>query len=158
MEFLNGSYLFKSMFKDDPEAEMLHCVPGVAPLLKTYPFFSLHPCKRPNNNPGKSLLEFLKLTLTFEHHMVELCMQLFEIGLAEHKRRETEVSSFFSGQTNAVTDSQQKASHILAKFEQHHKEVSCVIFFFFFLKKQSNFRICSGNLYSTDNSVNLLLL
>ncbi|KAM8723424.1 dynein regulatory complex subunit 3 isoform 1-T2 [Acanthopagrus schlegelii] len=93
VEHLNGSYLFKSMFKDDPKAEMLHCVPGVAFLLQT-----------------------------FEQQMVELCVQLFEIGLAEHKRRETEVSAFFSGQTAAVTDCQQKASQILAKFEQQHKE------------------------------------
>ncbi|XP_073351094.1 dynein regulatory complex subunit 3 [Pagrus major] len=93
VEYLNGTYLFKSMFKDDPEAETLHCIPGVASLLQT-----------------------------FEHQMVELCVQLFEIGLAEHKWRETEVSSFFSSQTGAVTDYQQKASQVLAKFEQQHKE------------------------------------
>ncbi|XP_040918810.1 dynein regulatory complex subunit 3 [Toxotes jaculatrix] len=93
VEFLNGPYLFKSMFKDDPEAETLHRVTGVAHLLQT-----------------------------FEHQMVELCKQLFEIGLAEHKRRETEVNSFFSGQTEAVTHYQQKASQILANFEKQHKE------------------------------------
>ncbi|XP_044038279.1 dynein regulatory complex subunit 3 [Siniperca chuatsi] len=93
VEFLNGSYLFKSMLKDDPEAETLHLVPGVAHLLQT-----------------------------FEKQMVELCMQIFEIGLVEHKRRETEMNSFFRGQTKAVTDYQQKASQILEKFEQQHKE------------------------------------
>ncbi|XP_042370602.1 dynein regulatory complex subunit 3-like [Plectropomus leopardus] len=93
VEFLNGSYLFKSMFKDDPEAETLHRVPEVAYLLQT-----------------------------FEQQMAELCMQLFEIGLAEHKRRETEVNSFFSGQTKAVTDYQLIALKILASFEQQHKE------------------------------------
>lgn len=72
----------------------------------------------------KSVLEILNPTLTFEHQMVELCVQLFEIGLAEHKQRETELSSFFSSQTAAVTDCQQKASQILAKFEQQHTEVS----------------------------------
>ncbi|XP_050929674.1 LOW QUALITY PROTEIN: dynein regulatory complex subunit 3 [Lates calcarifer] len=93
VEFLNGSHLFESMFKNDPEAETLHCVTGVADLLQT-----------------------------FEHEMVELCMQLFEIGLAEHKRRETEVNSFCSGQSKAVTDHQQRASQMLANFEQRHKE------------------------------------
>ncbi|XP_071329892.1 dynein regulatory complex subunit 3 [Trachinotus anak] len=93
VEFLNGSYLFKSMLEDDPEAETLHCITEVADLLQT-----------------------------FEHQMVDLCMQLFEIGLAEHKRRETEVNSFFSGYTKAVTDYQQKASQILANFELQHKE------------------------------------
>lgn len=71
----------------------------------------------------KSVFQLLNPTLTFEQQMVELCVQLFEVGLAEHKRRETEVSAFFSGQTAAVTDCQQKASQILAKFEQQHKEV-----------------------------------
>lgn len=75
-------------------------------------------------NMEKSVLEILNPTLTFEHQMVELCVQLFEIGLAEHKQRETELSSFFSSQTAAVTDCQQKASQILAKFEQQHTEVS----------------------------------
>lgn len=84
---------------------------------------------------GEILLEFLNPTLTFEQQTVELCMQLFEMGLAEHKRREAEVSSFFGGQMNAVTDSQQRASQILAKFEQQHKEVSC-----------EGHNVCSANL------------
>uniref|UniRef100_A0A3B4YRV9 Dynein regulatory complex subunit 3 n=1 Tax=Seriola lalandi dorsalis TaxID=1841481 RepID=A0A3B4YRV9_SERLL len=92
VESLNGSYLFESMFKDDPEAEALH------------------------------FLVFLDPTLTFEHQMVDLCMQLFEIGLADHKRRETEVNYFFRGQTRALTDYQQKVSQTLADFEQQHKE------------------------------------
>ncbi|KAL7379485.1 hypothetical protein ABVT39_028153 [Epinephelus coioides] len=54
--------------------------------------------------------------------MVKLCMQLFEFGLAEHKRRETEVTSFFSGQNKAVTYYQGIASQILANFEQQHRE------------------------------------
>ncbi|XP_022608371.1 dynein regulatory complex subunit 3 [Seriola dumerili] len=93
VESLNGSYLFESMFKDDPEAETLHCIREVACLLQT-----------------------------FEHQMVDLCMQLFEIGLADHKRRETEVNYFFRGQTRALTDYQQKVSQTLADFEQQHKE------------------------------------
>lgn len=72
----------------------------------------------------KSFFEFLNPTFTFENEMVELCMQLFQTGLSEHKRRETEVNSFFSGQDKTVTDYQQKASQILANFEQQHKKVS----------------------------------
>uniref|UniRef100_A0A8C3APE5 Dynein regulatory complex subunit 3 n=1 Tax=Cyclopterus lumpus TaxID=8103 RepID=A0A8C3APE5_CYCLU len=90
VESLNGSHLFKSMLKDDPEA--LHSVPQVAHMLQTYP------CQ-----------------------MVELCMQLFETGLAEHKQRETEVNSFSGGQNEAVTHYQQKASHIFTDFEQRRK-------------------------------------
>ncbi|KAM6913375.1 dynein regulatory complex subunit 3 [Lycodopsis pacificus] len=91
VELLNGSHLFQSMLKDDPEAETLHRVPEVAPLLQTYP------------------------------QMVELCTQLLETGLAEHKRRETEVNSFSSGQNEAVTRYQREALQILAQFEQQHK-------------------------------------
>ncbi|XP_062295278.1 dynein regulatory complex subunit 3 [Scomber scombrus] len=93
VEFLNGSYLFKDMLKDDLEADKLHHLPGVATLLHA-----------------------------FEHQMVELCMQLFEIGLAEHKRRQTEVNSFFSGHSEAVPHYQHKASQILVNFEQQNKE------------------------------------
>nr|XP_040046986.1 dynein regulatory complex subunit 3 isoform X3 [Gasterosteus aculeatus aculeatus] len=92
VEFLNGSSLFDSMLKDDPEAETLHRRPEVALLLQT-----------------------------FERQMVALCMQLFETGLTEHKRRQTEVDSFFGGQREAVAHYQQRASEILAGFEQQHK-------------------------------------
>ncbi|XP_063328740.1 dynein regulatory complex subunit 3 [Pelmatolapia mariae] len=93
VEFLNGSSLFRNMFKDDPKAQTLHCAPGVDSLIQR-----------------------------FEHQMGELCTQLFERGLAEHKRRETEVKSFFSCQEKAVTDCQGKASQMLAKFNHEHKE------------------------------------
>ncbi|XP_035763919.1 dynein regulatory complex subunit 3 isoform X1 [Neolamprologus brichardi] len=93
VEFLNGSSLFRTMFKDDPKAQTLHCAPGVDSLIQR-----------------------------FEHQMGELCTQLFERGLAEHKRRETEVKSFFSCQEKAVTDCQEKASQMLAKFNHEHKE------------------------------------
>lgn len=56
--------------------------------------------------------------------MAELCMQLFHIGLTEHKQRETEVNSFFSGQDKTKSYFRLKASQILANFEQQHEEVS----------------------------------
>ncbi|XP_029913067.1 dynein regulatory complex subunit 3 [Myripristis murdjan] len=93
VEFLNGSYLFDSMFKGNPEAEKLHCLTGVADLLQT-----------------------------FESQMVELCAQVFEIGLAEHKLREAEVQLFLSGHTEAVADNQQRAAQMVANFEEHHGE------------------------------------
>lgn len=66
----------------------------------------------------------LDLTLTFEEQMVELCMQLFQTGLAEHQQREAEVNLFLSAQTQAVTEYQQKASQTLMEFESKHKKVS----------------------------------
>ncbi|XP_029364433.1 dynein regulatory complex subunit 3 [Echeneis naucrates] len=93
VEFLNGSYFFKSMLKDDPEAETLHCVTGVTDLLHT-----------------------------FEHQMVALCTQLFEIGLTEHERRKTEIKSFFSGLNQTFKFYQQEALQIVANVDQQHKE------------------------------------
>ncbi|KAF3846426.1 hypothetical protein F7725_003504 [Dissostichus mawsoni] len=59
---------------------------------------------------------------TFEKQMGDLCKQVFETGLAEHKRRDKEVNCFFTGQKETVIEYQQKALHILANFEQQHKE------------------------------------
>uniref|UniRef100_A0A3P8WIC9 Dynein regulatory complex subunit 3 n=1 Tax=Cynoglossus semilaevis TaxID=244447 RepID=A0A3P8WIC9_CYNSE len=101
VEFLNGSQLFQSMIKEDPEADTLH-------VLLTYDFAKIS----------------LDLTLTFEEQMVELCMQLFQTGLAEHQQREAEVNLFLSAQTQAVTEYQQKASQTLMEFESKHKKVS----------------------------------
>lgn len=56
--------------------------------------------------------------------MVELCAQVFEIGLAEHKLREAEVQLFLSGHREAVADNQQRAVQMVANFEEHHGEVS----------------------------------
>ena len=56
--------------------------------------------------------------------MVELCVSLFDTGLAEHKRRETELNSFFSGQKDTKTYYQQEASQILEKFDQQHIEAN----------------------------------
>lgn len=36
MEFLNGSYLFDSMFAEDPEAAKIGHLPKVAALVQTY--------------------------------------------------------------------------------------------------------------------------
>ncbi|XP_075318131.1 dynein regulatory complex subunit 3-like [Odontesthes bonariensis] len=93
VEFLNGSCLFDSMFTDDPEAQRLRCVLGVAPLLQT-----------------------------FEDQMVALCVHLFDVGLAEHKQRETELNSFFSGQSEGETHYRKKTSQVLAMFDEQHEE------------------------------------
>lgn len=67
---------------------------------------------------------FLNLELTFEKEITEQCIQVFEIGIAEHSQRQAEVNAFFSGQTQAIKDSQQRAMKIVANFELQHKEVT----------------------------------
>uniref|UniRef100_A0A672Z276 Dynein regulatory complex subunit 3 n=1 Tax=Sphaeramia orbicularis TaxID=375764 RepID=A0A672Z276_9TELE len=96
VEFLNGPHLFQQMHKEDPHTDELHSLPEIASLHSTYPAFQI----------------------------VQLCMQLFEIGLEEHKHREKAVNSFVSSRANAVAEGQQKASQVLAKFEQQYNEVS----------------------------------
>ena len=39
MEYLNGSQLFDSMYAQDPEAQKLNQLPGVADLVQTYLLF-----------------------------------------------------------------------------------------------------------------------
>ena len=41
VEFLNGPYLFDSMYADDPEASKLAYLPGVDVLLETYSLMSI---------------------------------------------------------------------------------------------------------------------
>lgn len=72
----------------------------------------------------KSSLAFLDNIFTFKHQITGLCVQLFEIGLAEHKRRETEMNLFFSSQTEVITDYQHKTAEILADIEKQHEKVS----------------------------------
>uniref|UniRef100_A0A3P8SPY7 Dynein regulatory complex subunit 3 n=1 Tax=Amphiprion percula TaxID=161767 RepID=A0A3P8SPY7_AMPPE len=88
VESLNGSYLFNSLFQDDPEAETFRLIPEVAPLLR------------------------------FENQMVELCVQLFEMDLTELQRRQTEVNSFCSDLDMVAADYQQKATQSKAELQQ----------------------------------------
>ncbi|CAL8305715.1 unnamed protein product [Merluccius merluccius] len=88
VEELNGSYLFESMFAEDPEAQTLGQLPGVAEL----------------------------------HKVVDLCVQMFESGLAEQKLREAEVNAFFDGLQEAVREKQQRSAQHVADFEKHRKK------------------------------------
>ncbi|XP_041943403.1 dynein regulatory complex subunit 3 [Alosa sapidissima] len=88
VEYLNGSYLFESMFADDAEATKLAHLPGVPTLLES-----------------------------FKNQLVNLCTQLFEAGLAQHWRRHNEVDTFFSCYREAVIDNQDRAAKLGAEFE-----------------------------------------
>lgn len=57
--------------------------------------------------------------------MSQLCTQLFETGLDEHKQRETELNLFYSGQRQLLRDEQEKMSDILTNFAEKHKKVRC---------------------------------
>ncbi|XP_018610235.1 dynein regulatory complex subunit 3 [Scleropages formosus] len=93
VEFLNGPYLFESMYADDTEAVKLAYLPGVPQLLDS-----------------------------FQSQMVALCMQVFEMGLEQHHRRKAEVSCFFECSLEAVRENQQKATELVAAFESCRRE------------------------------------
>ncbi|XP_077590830.1 dynein regulatory complex subunit 3 [Stigmatopora nigra] len=93
VEQLNGDYLYTSLIQNDTELSKLRCLPGVDELLEA-----------------------------FETHLVKLCNQLFEVGLVEHKRRDIEVKLFFSRHQTDVSDSQARASKVLADFQLKHKQ------------------------------------
>lgn len=56
--------------------------------------------------------------------MSQLCTQLFETGLAQHKQRETEVNLFYSGQRQFLSNEQEEISDILTNFAEKHNKVS----------------------------------
>lgn len=69
-------------------------------------------------------MRLLDPIFTFKEKMTKLCVQLFEVGLVEHKRRQAEVNSFFSSNAKATTDIKQKEKQILEEFEEHLREVN----------------------------------
>uniref|UniRef100_A0A3B4BAV8 Uncharacterized protein n=1 Tax=Periophthalmus magnuspinnatus TaxID=409849 RepID=A0A3B4BAV8_9GOBI len=60
--------------------------------------------------------------------MTELCVQLFETGLVEHRRRQAEVNSFFTSHSLTTADIMQKETKLLGEFEKYFKEVNNLTF------------------------------
>ncbi|KAM9780509.1 LOW QUALITY PROTEIN: dynein regulatory complex subunit 3-like [Neosynchiropus ocellatus] len=122
VEYLNGSYLYKDMLKDDQEADKIYALPGVAALHDTYPFllvfFASILCFL-----TWLLVDFLDPAFTFETKIVDFCNQMFHLGLAEHRKREREFNLFLRGQTEAEKHYQERASEMLAEFEHRHQEM-----------------------------------
>lgn len=106
---------------DDAEATRPDCLPGVAPALQTYPLFSLQMYSLINLTKS---LKFLDFTLTADSQVVELCSQIFATVSAEHKQLQKEMNSFFYGQIETEIYYQQRASKILADFEEQHTQAS----------------------------------
>ncbi|XP_069036840.1 dynein regulatory complex subunit 3 [Lepisosteus oculatus] len=121
VEFLNGSFLFDSMFMEDPEAAKLAYLPGVAQLLDSY-----------------------------KSQFVAYCQQVFEVGLAQHKRREADVSAFFDCVHDAVKDNQERAAQKVATFEKSRREVLGE------LQQLSDARLLETRLAESSEEVNQL--
>uniref|UniRef100_A0A8B9F043 Dynein regulatory complex subunit 3 n=1 Tax=Amazona collaria TaxID=241587 RepID=A0A8B9F043_9PSIT len=101
VEYLNGSFLFDSMFAEDTEAAKLACLPGVDDLLQAYPSW-----------------------------FVSVCESLFNYGLKEHENREAEVSHFHEYLNEVLTANQQEGRKRILEFENQSKKASQLDFMF----------------------------
>ncbi|KAM6054236.1 dynein regulatory complex subunit 3 [Chlamydotis macqueenii] len=92
VEYLNGSFLFDSMYEDDTEAAKLADLPG-----------------------------FLDSGVTYRKEFVSVCENLFHYGLKEYEKREAEVSDFYESLHEALTANQQEGRKIILDFENRNK-------------------------------------
>ncbi|XP_010287129.1 PREDICTED: leucine-rich repeat-containing protein 48 [Phaethon lepturus] len=92
VEYLNGSFLFDSMYAEDTEAAKLAYLPGVGDLLQAY-----------------------------RKEFVSVCENLFNYGLKEYEKREAEVSDFYESLHEALTANQQECRKTILDFENRNK-------------------------------------
>uniref|UniRef100_A0A803YJE2 Dynein regulatory complex subunit 3 n=1 Tax=Meleagris gallopavo TaxID=9103 RepID=A0A803YJE2_MELGA len=92
VEYLNGSFLFDSLYAEDTEAAKLAYLPGVDDLLQAY-----------------------------RKDFVSVCENLFNYCLKEHEKREAEVSDFYEGLHEVLTANQEEGRRIILDFENQNK-------------------------------------
>ncbi|XP_038618915.1 dynein regulatory complex subunit 3 [Tachyglossus aculeatus] len=94
VEYLNGSFLFDSMYSEDAEAAKLAYLPGVGELLETY-----------------------------KAKFVVICQNIFEYGLKQQEKRKIEVKIFTDCLQEAIADNQNQGSQKIMEFEKAHQMV-----------------------------------
>lgn len=99
MEDLDTSSLFDSMFDEDPEASKLAQLPGVDELLHAY---------RDSFN--------------------EVCVKLFQFGLKDRLKRNSEVNSFFQALRDAVQQNLEMSLRPIEDFEREKAKVCLFVF------------------------------
>ncbi|NWW77186.1 DRC3 protein, partial [Climacteris rufus] len=92
VEYLNGSFLFDSMYAEDTEAAKLASLPGVGDLLQAYPSW-----------------------------FVLVCGNLYNYGLEEYEKREAEVSNFYKRLHEILTVNQEESKKIISDFENRYQ-------------------------------------
>ncbi|XP_053132715.1 dynein regulatory complex subunit 3 [Hemicordylus capensis] len=98
VEYLNGSFLYDSMYAEDPEAAKLAYLPGVKDLLEAY-----------------------------STKFVAICEALFEYGLQQHEKRKAEVALFYECLNEALTDNQEQGAKLMEAFEERNLKALDVI-------------------------------
>ncbi|NWR47687.1 DRC3 protein, partial [Regulus satrapa] len=92
VEYLNGSFLFDSLYENDREAAKLASLPGVEGLLQAYPSW-----------------------------FVSVCENLYKYGLEEYEKREVEVSKFYRRLHEILAVNQQESKRIISDFESRNQ-------------------------------------
>ncbi|XP_066185679.1 dynein regulatory complex subunit 3 [Sylvia atricapilla] len=92
VEYLNGSLLFDNLYGEDREVATLASIPAVEDLLQAY-----------------------------KKEFVLLSENLYNYGLEEYEKRETEVSKFYKRFHEILTVNQQESKRIISDFESHNQ-------------------------------------
>ncbi|NXB13936.1 DRC3 protein, partial [Rhagologus leucostigma] len=92
VEYLNGSFLFDSLYAEDTEVAKLASLPEVEDLLQAYPSW-----------------------------FVSVCENLYNYGLEEYEKREAEVSKFYKRFHEILTVNQQESKRIISDFENQNQ-------------------------------------
>uniref|UniRef100_A0A8D0GGM6 Dynein regulatory complex subunit 3 n=1 Tax=Sphenodon punctatus TaxID=8508 RepID=A0A8D0GGM6_SPHPU len=93
IEYLNGPFLFESMYAEDPEAAKLAYLPGM----------------------------FLDSGPTYKSKFVSVCENLFDYGLKQHEKRQDEVAVFNECLEEALTDNREQGAKIILAFEEKNE-------------------------------------
>ncbi|XP_016051980.1 PREDICTED: dynein regulatory complex subunit 3 [Miniopterus natalensis] len=91
VEYLNGSFLFDSMYAEDVEGNKLAYLHGVGELLVTY-----------------------------KDKFVIICLNIFEYGLKQQEKRKAELHTFKECVHEAIQENQEQGKQRIAKFEEKH--------------------------------------
>ncbi|NXQ44071.1 DRC3 protein, partial [Catharus fuscescens] len=93
VEYLNGSFLFDSLYAGDREAAKLAFLPGVEDLLLAYPCW-----------------------------FVSVCKNLCNYGLEEYEKREALVSKFYKRYHEMLAVNQEESRRIISDFESRNQK------------------------------------
>ncbi|XP_075035319.1 dynein regulatory complex subunit 3 [Mixophyes fleayi] len=94
VEYLNGPFLFESMYMEDVEGTRLSTLPGVAELVDLY-----------------------------RTKCTEVCQSIFTYGLKHHEKRTAEVAIFNECLQEAVTENQESGARKIREFESKNSEL-----------------------------------
>lgn len=94
VEYLNGPFLFESLYAEDVEGTRLSSLPAVEELLESY-----------------------------RTKCTEVCQSIFDYGLMHHEKREAEMAVFNECLQEAVTENQEAGAKKIQEFQSKNNEL-----------------------------------